>query len=388
MELGILIALFVRQNLFYVSKVMRIDYQKRQRYARLVAVTAWMGLVIYLQPWSCAESPGMSAGQEVNTGLETGSILSSIAPLTVPRTEYIMLLGFDSVGSLPGRTDTIMIVAARYATREVGVLSVPRDLWVDIPGAKPGRINTVYRIGNRLHGKGGGRRLMRKIIEHEFGLRIDYTAEVDFSGFAYMVDLLGGIDVDVSCPIRDNFVSRSTKTGYESFFVNAGRHRMNGRAALGFCRSRHGRGDLDRTVRQQAVLLGFKRRAMDLDILPKLPGLFSAVKRYVATDIDLTGAIRLANLALVNDHRMIHGMVLQPPVVKSWRSKDGKNVLRLDRKRVKAALDSLYSKPLPGTRKKAVCKTVDAALNWKDRVEANRPLSNNHPTEKGRPLVR
>ncbi len=282
--------------------------------------------------------------------------------------DHILLLGFDRSSRLPGRTDSIMIAAARYKTGDMGVMSIPRDLWVDIPGADPGRINKVFRVGSMLHGKGGGRKLMRKVILDELGIRIDYTAAVDFSGFARIVDLLGGIKVDVACPIIDNFISQKAKTGYEHLSVNAGSRLMDGRTALLFSRSRHGRTDLDRARRQQAVLVGLKKRIASVDILLKLPSLWDELRKYIATDLEISAAARLAHLAGRAEADKIHGLVLKEPIVYGWRTPDGKSVLRLNRARFDQARDALFDSPPPGSKTNGICRAPNVALNWKELV--------------------
>ena len=280
--------------------------------------------------------------------------------------DHILLLGFDRSSKLPGRTDSIMIAAARYKTGDMGVMSIPRDLWVDIPGADPGRINKVFRVGRMLHGKGGGRKLMKNVILDELGIRIDYTAAVDFSGFASVVDLLGGIKVDVACPIVDNFISQKAKAGYEHFSVNAGSRLMDGRTALLFSRSRHGRTDLDRARRQQAVLLGLKERIASIDVLLKLPSLWDELKKYIATDLEISAAARLAHLASCAEADKIHGLVLAEPIVYGWRTPDGKSVLRLNRERFDQARDALFDSPPPGAKTTGICRAPNVALNWKE----------------------
>jgi LCP family protein required for cell wall assembly len=265
-----------------------------------------------------------------------------------------------------------MIVAARHDTGDVGVISIPRDLWVAIPGAEPGRINKVYRVGNMLHGKGGGHRAIKQVIKNELGIGIDYTAAVDFGGFEKLIDLLGGIDVDVECPIKDNFIAPRSETGYEKLALAAGRHRMSGRTALLFSRSRHGRTDLDRARRQQAVLLGIKRRASSLDVIPRLPALFTEFHQHVATDLDMTGALRMVQIASAAGSGMVHGMVLRPPLVHSWRSPEGKAALRLNRTAFASALEELFDAPAPGARSRPACPAPDRALRWRELARARK----------------
>jgi len=373
---------------------MTMEFRPGYRLIGLLGAAALGGLIAIARLWGCSDA-SEEERTEIDLGFDEGEAIviedwpdagGSIAdadagvpgPMPVDflgagaDTEYILLLGFDDWRKLPGRTDSIMIVAARYESGDIGVISVPRDLWVDIPSYEPGRINKVFRVGDLKYGKGGGHRLIKKVIEKEFGIEISYTAAVDFKGFEAIIDSLGGIDVDVECPIKDNFISPKSKTGYEQLYVPAGHQRVDGRTALLFSRSRHGRTDLDRARRQQSVLMGLKNRLTRLDAAPRLPFLFGELTEHVSTDIDLAGAFRLAGLASEAGPGMLHGMVLQPPVVYSWSTPDGKAVLKLDRDQFDKAREELFLAPAPGYRGKPVCPSVNAAVNWREKARKYR----------------
>ena len=124
------------------------------------------------------------------------------------------------------------------------------------------------------------------------------------------------------------------------------------------------------------MLLGLKQRLTRLDALPRLPFLFNELTEYVSTDVDLPGAFRLARLASTAGPGMVHGMVLQPPVVYSFRTPDGKAVLRLDRAQLDKAIDELFLAPAPGYRGKPVCPSVNAALNWREKARKYKEKKN------------
>jgi LCP family protein required for cell wall assembly len=296
------------------------------------------------------------------------------------KTEWVLMLGFDDWSRLPGRTDAIILAAFRHETGDVGLVSVPRDLWVDIPGWEPGRINKVYRVGEMLHGRGGGNRLMTAVIRQEFGIRIDHTVTADFRGFRQVVDLLGGIHVEVACPIRDNFIDPASPTGYDRLDLRAGRQRLDGHAALLYSRSRHGRTDLDRARRQQAVMVGLKHRLTAWNVVPRLPWLWRTTKAHTRTDLDLAGAVRLATTLVSAGAGMVHGLVLKPPVVRSWRSPEGQSVLVLDRRASARALAGLFDAPAPGVRDGSPCPDPDVAVNWRDRAREYRLKKGDPPT--------
>ena len=388
-----------------------VNYLKRQRTARIISVITWIALAAYLKSAGCSPQveeqeiahpaslgtlssaePTRGDGGNDDAGPDGGdspedlSTPTDLIEQTGDEREHILLLGFDRSARLPGRTDSMMIVVADYAKKQLGVISVPRDLWVDIPGWEPGRINKVFRVGNMLHGKGGGKRLIKEVIQAELGIRVDHVAAVDFAGFAKIVDILGGIDVDVECPIRDNFISKKSETGYVELSLDAGRNRMDGDTALLFSRSRHGRTDMDRSRRQQAVLMGLKQKATSLGVLWKLPSLFDEMKKNVATDLDMTAAFRLARVAGSADFGKVHGLVLREPIVQGWRSKEGKSALLLRRAEFDSALAGLFDAPPPGDKAERMCRPTDVALNWrqiakkrKKKLDQDPPLEAESP---------
>jgi LCP family protein required for cell wall assembly len=364
---------------------MNADYPKRRRIARLIAGASLIALIVATRQWGCADEqdPGRGATPQGSSAdadaRDGGTPADPEVPGDASRKgadgssegggegrEYVLLLGFDGPMSPPGRTDAILILALDFDKKAIAVVSVPRDLWVDIPGFDPGRINKIYRIGENLRGRGFGHRLLKEVIAREIGVRVSHTVAVDMRGFAEVVDLLGGVQVDVDCPIRDNFVSPDSPTGYEALSLDAGRQELDGRTALLYSRSRHGRSDLDRARRQQAVLAGMWRRAARFDTLGRLPALWGKVAERVRTDIDLAAVLRYASLAKAAGGEGVHGLVLAEPTVYQWRSPEGQSVLRLDRARLKADLARLFDAPKPGKRLVPLCRPADAALRWRE----------------------
>jgi LCP family protein required for cell wall assembly len=304
----------------------------------------------------------------------------------------ILLLGFDSAGGgRAGRTDAIMVVEIRPEKRKVGVISIPRDLWVKVPSLAdpaadnpesphadseeaPGtdsdgvsgfsRINRIYRLGNATYGPGMGHTLLKEVLRTELDLKVDHTVAVDFAGFAEVVDLLGGIDVQVDCPIRDNFVNPDSPTGYEAFFVEAGRRHFDGHRALMYTRSRHGRTDLDRIRRQQAVMMGIRDRALK-ERLADLPALYTRLSGFINMDMDLNLALSVLQSLRGIGPADIHGLVPGGDMVVRSTTDDGKSVLLLQKEKFMEQHRHLYRAPPPGTRTRGQCQDVNAAVDWR-----------------------
>ncbi|WP_047867993.1 LCP family protein [Nocardiopsis sp. RV163] len=157
-----------------------------------------------------------------------------------------------SVGSTPGqRSDSMMLVRLNHDRDQLTVVGIPRDLWVDIPGRGPDKINAAYAHG--------GPRLAVRTVESVTDVRVDHYVEVDFNGFVDVVDALGGIEVCLPEAIHDPKAQLD---------MEAGTHRVDGAEALAFSRTRAtSRGDLDRIERQQQVLSAMLDQAMSTETL-------------------------------------------------------------------------------------------------------------------------
>ncbi|MBU1661764.1 MAG: LCP family protein [Chloroflexi bacterium] len=212
----------------------------------------------------------------------------------------VLVMGLDYrdwlAGEGPPRTDTMMLLTLDPLSNTAGMLSVPRDLWVSIPGFENGRINTAYFLGEAYQMPGGGPGLAVKTVEQLLGVEINYYAQVDFGAFIRFVDELGGVKVDVPKKIKiDPIVGDPIKLKPE-------RQTLDGELALAYARARNSEGgDLDRALRQQQVIFGIRERLLepeDLSLLiTKAPALYAEIASGVQTNLTLEELIKLAVLA-------------------------------------------------------------------------------------------
>jgi hypothetical protein len=133
-------------------------------------------------------------------------------------------------------------------------------------------------------------------VEQNLGVQVHYYAQIDFQGFVRVVDALGGVTVDVTRPLLDNEYP-AENFAYMRIYVPAGLQQMDGRTALQYVRSRHADSDLGRNQRQQAVLLALKQKGLQLNIVTKLNSLLDQLQGAVKTDLSITQAGSLAQLA-------------------------------------------------------------------------------------------
>jgi polyisoprenyl-teichoic acid--peptidoglycan teichoic acid transferase len=217
----------------------------------------------------------------------------------------ILVLGLDrrpSEGSEPTRSDSMFVVTLDPATKTGGVLSIPRDLWVELPDGQGGyfedRINTAYRYGGTANYRGGPLQAAHDAVQHNFPqIRIDYEIAIDFSSFIKMIDTLGGIDIQVTEAFQyTERVSVDDRNGVLPSF-KVGTEHMNGERALYYSRYRGGiDGDLGRIRRQQQVMLAVANKVISLDAFGRAPELWSRFKDSVDTDVP---SFRVPGIALL-----------------------------------------------------------------------------------------
>lgn len=211
----------------------------------------------------------------------------------------VLLMGMDKRPGESGaafRTDTMILLSLDPDTNHVGMLSIPRDLYVDVPGYNLQRINTAYGLGEYA-GAGGGPRLAMQTVQYNLGIPVNDYVVVDFNAFIRLVDLIGGIDVNVERAIYDPTYP-DMNYGYDPFYLNPGMQHLDGVTALKYARSRHGSDDIDRAARQQQVLYAIRDKLVSLDMIPQLalqaPLLWAEYAQSVDTGLALDQILELA----------------------------------------------------------------------------------------------
>lgn len=277
-------------------------------------------------------------------------------------TRNFLIVGLDrrADGSGPALADTLMLVVLDERTDHVGLISIPRDLYVAIPDATTDRINTVYQVAKRARRE--PLELLSRVVEDTLKLPVEHALALDLGVFERAVDAVGGVDIDVPCSIRDNFVDGREPGGRRALDVDAGRRHLDGVTAAMYVRSRHGRSDFHRARRQQAVLLGVRHALSGLGVV-KMPDLWSAFESSIETDMRRIQLLALARRALAVEPSRLHGLVIGHEHVQGFRTPEGKSVLLPNFEAIDASLAKLFSAPSPGVRPAlAPCEAKDAAL--------------------------
>ncbi len=233
--------------------------------------------------------------------LDDGSLIE-MAPWDGQSRYTIIVAGLDrrkDQSNEPVRTDSLMLVSIAPKTNSIGVLSIPRDLWVEIPGqADRDRINRAYFLGE-VRATGGGPRLLQQTISWNLGIRVHNYVLVDFKVLTDLVDLLGGIEVTIDYAINDERYP-DDNYGYDPFHLEPGTHILDGENALRFARTRHGNNDVLRAGRQQQVLNSIRDRALSINFLQlvaQLPALLSSLSENLQTGLDIEQIVQLALFA-------------------------------------------------------------------------------------------
>lgn len=238
------------------------------------------------------------------------------------------------------RTDTLVLVSIDKKQRKVGMLSVPRDLWVNIPGHGQGRINTADYLGE-LDGLPDGE-LMKETVAGNLGVPVHRFIRVNFQAFVTVVDELGGLDLVVDCPLEDYFLGDGV-SGPGEVSLQTGVQHVDGATALRYARSRHSTSDFDRSRRQQRVLRAMAARARDKGLLRSAPRLLASVREHVQTDLNLVELLALGVLAARVSDLSVRAGQLDLHQLADWTTPDGAQVLLADPAAVSSKLDEVLA---------------------------------------------
>lgn len=263
----------------------------------------------------------------------------------------ILLLGIDQrcEEDGPTHTDSLMVVTIDPVGLSAAVVSLPRDLWVEIPDFGVDRINQANYLGEVFEYPGGGQALAVQTVETLLGVPIDYYVAVNFEAFVEVVDLIGGIEMNIPEMIDDPDYPDQCY-GFDPFSIEAGEQHLDGEAALKYARTRATfGGDIDRAARQQAVILAVREQIFELDSLSQLiaqaPQLWQTSQDNVRTNMTLDEAIQLALLAQDIPRESIRTAVLNFDYVYNETTPDGRQVLVPVRENIRQLRNQLFTPP-------------------------------------------
>jgi LCP family protein required for cell wall assembly len=307
---------------------------------RLIAGRAWrkwaMGtsavvLCLLLGTGGLLFAQGLNKTHKVFRGSGASASLAS-AKVTKLKGEdagrvNILLLGNGGLGhEAPDLTDTIIIASIDTVHHTVSMLSVPRDLWVQVPGSGSSKINAAYEIGkyneagkidntnNNTKAVLAGFSKADQVIKNVMGIDINYNVLVNFTSFKQSVDAVGGVTVNVPEQLYDP--TMAWENGGNPVLAAAGTQMMDGNKALMYVRSRETSSDFARSQRQRAVILALKNKVLTAGTLSnplKVSGLINAFGDNMVTDMTLAEGMRAYDIGKGIDNTKIQTVDLVTP---------------------------------------------------------------------------
>lgn len=281
------------------------------------------------------ETTGDSSGSNLITssGISIDSNSVSLTPWDGAGRVTVLMLGLDyrdwDAGIDYSRSDTMILLTLDPFTKSAGILSIPRDLWVNIPGYKHGKINTAYYLGEAHKLPEGGPGLAVDTVEQFLGVPINYYAQIDFGAFVKFIDEIGGVKIDVPEAITVDLLGSGSATKKK---LKPGVQVLPGEWALAYARARYTEGgDFDRAARQQQVILAIRDRILSFDLLPQLvtkaPTLYQELASGIHTNLPLDDALKLAVLASQVSKEDIHQGIIDEKMLIFGTSPDGLSIL-------------------------------------------------------------
>lgn len=326
----------------------------------LIFFTADSVWAVMQQPFNPLES---AAEEVAGTALpplvqEGGIVPAELAPnvtiVTPPPTSIpidddrvtILLMGIDR---RPGeafisRTDTMILASVDTRDNSVSLLSIPRDLYVIIPGYGRDRINTAFVYGSGGDNPAGGATLAMQTVEYNLGVPVDHYFMVDFNAFIQTIDTLGGVDVDVPYDINDPTFP-DMNYGYDPLFIPAGRQHFDGTTALKYARTRHQDNDFYRAQRQQQIILAVRSKVLGLgvaEMLRQAPTIYTRVKEGIRTDMSIEEMLQLANVLKDVSDENLRNEVLDHNYVTAFTTEAGASVLVLINEAAAPLIEELF----------------------------------------------
>jgi LCP family protein required for cell wall assembly len=249
--------------------------------------------------------------------------------LFAPKRTNLMIIGLDYTPewTATGRTDTIILVSYNPFSPYLRMLSIPRDLWVSIPGIGENRINTAHFFAE-LHQPGDGPEATLETVHQNFGYDPGYYIRIRFEGFREIVDAIGGLDIVLTQPMA----------GYMP-----GHYHLTGNKALAFARHRLGSDDFFRMENGQFLMKSILRQMLHPTQWLRLPQVLVALSRVLETDMPIWHWPRLAITLIRLGPKGIENHTITREMVTPFTTSGGASVLLPNWDRINPLLYLLFS---------------------------------------------
>ena len=292
-------------------------------------------------------SPAVAAPQTA-APLETAPMIDTpVGPaFNWSTTDNYLILGTDRrEGTNNWRTDSIMVVGLDRASNRAAVFSIPRDLYVNIPGYGMGRINQADFMGERNEPNGGGPKLVSKILEQNLGISTNHWVRIQMDGFIRFIDAMGGVTINLDCPFSEPIFNLTTNQ-WDNFVLPAGENKLDGQDAYWFARLRYRESDIGRSSRQRLLIWALRDQVLSTNALLRLPQLWTAFQDTISTDLGLFDIIDLARLGLSLDAQNVRASGLTLYDLQNYTTEQGAAVLVIGNPgRVRAIVEGVWDAP-------------------------------------------
>jgi len=257
----------------------------------------------------------------------------------------VLVMGLDyrdwEAGEIP-RTDTMLLFTFDPVKKTAGMISIPRDLWVSIPGFEHGKINTAYYLGEVFNLPGGGAGLAAQTVEELLGVPVHYYAQIDFQAFVDFIDHIEGVRLTFDEPMELDLVGDDDPLTIEPGVIT-----LPGEYALAFVRSRSTEGgDFDRAARQQILIMAVRDRILEFDMMPKLvaraPEIYNDLAAGINTNMSLHQAVQLGWSVLDVDRDKISQVIISNEYVTLGKSPDGLDILKPIPDKIRLLRDEVF----------------------------------------------
>lgn len=262
------------------------------------------------------------------------------------QTENFLLLGTDHrPGWTSWRTDVVMVVGIDRANARAAVFSIPRDLYVQIPGYGWGRINQVDNIGEKASPGGGGPALLSQVLANTLGISTKHYVRVRMDGFVDLVDAVGGVTVRLDCPFYEPIFNLTTNR-WDYFALPAGDVWLDGESAYWFVRLRYRESDIGRNQRQREFLWGLRNQMLRTNLLANFFPLYNAFQNMVATDLNPLEILDLLTWGIQLDPASVRASGLTLYDLQNYTTPEGASVLRIaNPARVRSVVEGVWNAP-------------------------------------------
>jgi len=278
------------------------------------------------------------------TPTSTPTVTPVPPPFSLRETDNMLLLGTDrrpNDGSW--RTDTIMILGIDRTYNRAAIISVPRDLYLSVPGYGSARINQVDYLGEKvLKTPGGGPALLSQVVEENLGLATEHWMRVEMDGFEQVVDTLGGVTVNLDCPFYELIYNLDTQQ-WDYFTLPAGEVVLDGESARWFVRLRLIESDFGRARRQRQFLWALRDQMLNQNQLLRIPELWNAFQQTFATDLSLLHLLDLARFGVSLEPSNVRAAAITGDHVDRYITANGADVLVInDMSKIDALIDGIW----------------------------------------------